>query len=218
LLAIGVDEGRLEIVPIWLREELFDLDRPIEPPTQPPTVMYSGALGRKQGLDLLVALADELAGAEPVQVVIRGAGPERERIDREAAARANLSVTDLVPEESLQAGLEEATIHLVPQEPEGASFSVPSKLLNILAAGRPVLARTAPGSPIADLAASCPAVHTAETTAEFVSRVRDLLYDTSRLAELGLLGRKHVMANYTKDACLGLVERALLAPAKGTRA
>src|SRR3546814_4839094 len=60
--------------------------------------------------------------------------------------RSNLQVEPLLPREQLAAGLGQGTVHLVPQNPEGADFAVPSKVFGIMAAGRTFAATAQPGS------------------------------------------------------------------------
>lgn len=124
-------------------------------------VQYSGNLGRKQGVHVLLDLADELAAIDPAaNVVIRGDGPEREALASEAVRRRlrNVVFEDFVPSRRLVEGLVEGRVHVVPQLPEGAKFAVPSKVVNILAVGRPVVVTAERGTPLGLLAEDCDAV------------------------------------------------------------
>jgi colanic acid biosynthesis glycosyl transferase WcaI len=127
----------IEVLPIWVDPARI---RP-----QPhcdraaPLLLYSGNLGRKQGLDQVVNLAERLAFSRPeIGILIRGAGGEYAALAATLAARrvANVRLEDLVPRERLADGLAEGDIHLVPQDPNGADFAVPSKVYSIMAAGR----------------------------------------------------------------------------------
>lgn len=137
----------IEILPIWV-----DTDR-IQPCPQPasnaPTLLYSGNLGRKQGLDQVVALAEDLASLRPdVTVLLRGDGSERRDLALIIAERGlrNVRFADLLPREQLNEGLALGDIHLVPQKPSAADFAIPSKIYSIMAAGRPFIATANPGS------------------------------------------------------------------------
>lgn len=156
LVAAGVT-APVETVPLWPTVAGPATDDP--PPGQ--TVQYSGNLGRKQGVHTLLDLAHELAATDPdARVVIRGDGSERRSLEDEARrwALTNVVFEEFVPGDRLVDGLAEGRVHVVPQLPEGAEFAVPSKVVNILAVGRPVVVTADEGTPLAALAAECGAV------------------------------------------------------------
>ena len=141
LRAIGV-RAPIDVVPIWV-----DVER-IRPMPRADdgrvTVLYSGNLGRKQGLDQVIALAAELQArrADDIEIVVRGNGGEAQRLATEIAVRGltNIRMAELMPPEQLAESLASGDIHLVPQDPDAADFAVPSKVYNIMAAGRPFVA------------------------------------------------------------------------------
>jgi colanic acid biosynthesis glycosyl transferase WcaI len=108
--------------------------------------LYSGNLGRKQGLEVLVEAAVRLAaagaGARPVVIVIAGDGAARaelaEKID--GARLHNLRLLPLLDDADYRALLAATDVALITQAPGTGQFFFPSKLLAALAAGRPVLA------------------------------------------------------------------------------
>ena len=135
------------VLPIWVDTKAI---RPLPQPNSAQfTVMYSGNLGRKQGIEQILAMAAILRERDPnVRVLIRGSGTKAEWVSQEiAAARlTNVCLEDLVPPEQLNASLAEANVHLVPQTPGGADFAVPSKVYSIMAAARPFVCTAVPGS------------------------------------------------------------------------
>lgn len=205
LRMIGVT-APIEVIPIWVdTSRILPLDGGR---VGPPRVLYSGNLGKKQGLGQVIALAEELQQKRPeIEIIIRGAGNQADTILAEIAARGlkNIRVTDLLPQEQLSQGLAEGDIHLVPQDPEAAEFAVPSKIFNVMAAGRPFIATARPGSPLWLLqeesgAFLCSPPHDA---AAFVSAVLKLADDEKYRRELGLRGRHFVEQNYSKTKVLG---------------
>lgn len=116
-----------------------------------PLVAYSGNVGMKQGLEVVVeaavlAKARTPAGAgsaEPgIQWAICGEGAAKpaleESIAREGAAAVRLY--PLQPDDLYQSLLRESDICLITQQRGTGQFFFPSKLLSILQYGRPVLA------------------------------------------------------------------------------
>lgn len=196
----------IEVVPLWVDTDLI---RPIEPlPQSAVKVLYSGNLGRKQGLGQVVELAERLARDRPdIEIILRGNGSQGIEISAEIARRqlSNIRLTQLQPHEALATALAVGDIHLVPQNPEAAAFAVPSKVFNIMAVGRPFVATALPGSVLWQLqrdsgAFLCVPPDEPLGFAEAVVRLAD---DVHLRHELGRRGREFVELNYAKPRILG---------------
>jgi colanic acid biosynthesis glycosyl transferase WcaI len=151
LKANGVD-APMTVLPIWTGPH--DAPSSTAAAARPVTVMYSGALGRKQGVHQLVLLAERLLASHPsVRLVIQGAGSERSQVEDEVRARrlANVEFRDLVPKEQLLDSLRSADIHLVPQDARVGNYAIPSKLCSIMSAGRPFVCIAEPGTALDEL-------------------------------------------------------------------
>ena len=205
LRQIGV-RTPIEVVPIWVDTDQIKAMAPVSRPTI--QVLYSGNLGRKQGLDQVVALASELAVKRPdIEIVLRGNGSRSRELASEIAARrlTNVRLTELQPNEALGPALAAGDIHLVPQDPKAAAFAVPSKVFNIMAVSRPFVATALPGTVLWDLqrrsdAFLCVPPREPAAFAEAVVRLAD---DAHLRKELGARGRAFVELNYAKPLVLG---------------
>lgn len=105
------------------------------------TLLYSGTLGLKHNPTLLVGLARQVIdGGRPVRLVVVNEGPAVEVI-RAEAERLEVPVTLLPfqPYERLSEVLGAGDILVVLLEQQAGAFSVPSKTLSYLCAGRPIL-------------------------------------------------------------------------------
>jgi len=205
LRRIGVTSP-IEVMPIWV-----DTDQ-IKPADTPPQraikVVYSGNLGRKQGLGQIVALAEELAGRRPeIEIVVRGHGSQAKELASEIGQRhlTNIQLYPLQPQQALGPALSAGDIHLVPQNPEAAAFAVPSKVFNIMAVGRPFIATCVPGSLLWQLqqrsgAFLCVPPNEASAFADAVIQLAD---DEALRRELGRRGRAYVESHYAKPRILG---------------
>jgi len=209
----------IEVMPIWVDTERL-LQVP-QPRRAAPVLLYSGNFGRKQGLHQLIALAERLQHERPeLTLVLRGDGGTRDAVAASIAAAGltNVRLAGLLPAERLAEGLADADIHLVPQDPDAAVFAVPSKVFNIMAAGRPFVATARPGSPLwrmmeASGAFLCTPPNDARAFAEAVLRLVD---DPSFAAELGDRGRQFVNRTCAKSLVLGrfsALARTLTEPA-----
>ncbi|SKA30443.1 colanic acid biosynthesis glycosyl transferase WcaI [Enhydrobacter aerosaccus] len=205
LRGIGVTTP-IEVVPLWVDTDHI---QPIEPETRSVVkVLYSGNLGRKQGLGQVVEMAEQLALQRPeIEIELRGNGNQVEALAAEIAQRrlGNVKLAELRPNEDLARALCAGDIHLVPQNPQAAAFAVPSKVYNIMAVGRPFVATALPNSTLWHLqrqsdAFLCVPPNDPSTFAEAVVK----LADNERLRhELGRNGRAFVERHYAKPRILG---------------
>jgi colanic acid biosynthesis glycosyl transferase WcaI len=208
----------IDIIPLWVDTDQI---QPIErPPDTSIKVLYSGNLGRKQGLGQVVAMAEELARSRPdIEIVLRGNGNQMGELSADIAQRrlSNVRLVELRPSEGLASALAAGDIHLVPQNPEAAAFSVPSKVFNIMAVGRPFIATALPGSTLWHLqrrsgAFLCVPPNEPWRFAEAVLRLAD---DLQLRRELGRRGRAFVEEHYAKSRILGAFKDCLDAVAAG---
>jgi colanic acid biosynthesis glycosyl transferase WcaI len=109
-------------------------------------ILYSGNLGEKQGLEIIIEVADHFRRRSDVYFVIVGSGGAENRL-KELAATAglpNVKFFPLQPYERLSALLATADLHLVLQKGRASDLVMPSKITGILAAGGvPVITATA---------------------------------------------------------------------------
>jgi colanic acid biosynthesis glycosyl transferase WcaI len=118
--------------------------------TEPPRLLSMGNIGHSQGLAPLVAAferSDTLADTR-VRFVITGNGMAAH--DTRAEIRSDrVEMPGVVDDERLEQELQAATIAFVSQQYEGAEFNIPSKIMNFMAYGLPVLAAVNPGGEVA---------------------------------------------------------------------
>ncbi len=143
----GVEESRISVVPNWALIE----DIPCLPKDNAWSrrhslhnkfvFLYSGTIGMKHNPALLLALARSHAENPDVRVVVVSEGIGAEWLRKEAAdARlANLLILPYQPFSDLPAVLASGDVLVGILEEQAGLFSVPSKTLSYLCAGRPLL-------------------------------------------------------------------------------
>lgn len=106
-----------------------------------PTLVYSGTLGLKHNPELLAQLTARVRSyGIPARLVVVNEGPAVEAVRASAAAYdVPLTLLPYQPYDRLPEVLGSADLLLVVLEKEAGEFSVPSKTLTSLAAGRPIL-------------------------------------------------------------------------------
>lgn len=178
-------------------------------------VMYAGAMGRKQGLELVLDAAENLQGDARFRFVMVGSGSDAEEMKADAAKRSlkNMQFLPLQPLERLNEMLGSADIHLVVQRAGAADLVMPSKLTNILASGRPAVATAEAGTALYEAVAGAQtglAVPSGDSRA--LTRALMRLADTPALAdELARNARAYAEQNLAQDAILARFEEELLA-------
>jgi colanic acid biosynthesis glycosyl transferase WcaI len=204
LRRIGVT-APIDVVPLWVDTDEI---QPVEPAVRPAVkVLYSGNLGRKQGLGQVVEMAEQLAQRRPeIEIVLRGNGNQAQELVAEIAKRRldNVRLAELQPNDSLATALASGDIHLVPQNPQAAAFAVPSKVYNIMAVGRPFVATALPDSTLWQLQKQSGAFLCVPPNEPlfFAEAVMTLADDPQLRRELGRRGREFVEQHYAKPLIL----------------
>jgi len=170
--------------------------------------LYSGNIARKQGIEILVEAARLLQHRQDIAFVICGEGPNRAELEKLAAGLGNVQLHDLQPAERMGAMLTMADLHLLPQIAVAADLVLPSKLTNMLASGRPVVATTEPGTGLYAEVDGCGTVTQPGDAAALAAAVAELAGDPARRATLGEAARARAAERWMKDA---IIDRAVAA-------
>lgn len=151
--AWGVRASKVHVVPNWGAID----EMPLRPRDNAwakahdlaggPVVMYAGTLGLKHDPSVISTLARTAPTGCRMVVVSEGRG--REWLESEAGELPGLMLLDYQPYEQLPDMLASADVLLVVLEHDASRYSVPSKVLNYLCAGRPVLALLPPDNAVA---------------------------------------------------------------------
>lgn len=168
----------------------------------PHVALYSGTLGRKQGLDLVVSAARRLASRRDLTFVICGNGPYRGQLEEMAKGLDNIRFFDLRPAEELGELLGLATVHLLPQIAAAADLVLPSKLTNMLASGRPLVATTEPGTSLYAEIADCGLAVPPGDADALASAIDKLCANAALRTELGLTARHRAETRWRRETIL----------------
>jgi colanic acid biosynthesis glycosyl transferase WcaI len=172
--------------------------------------LYSGSMGEKQGLEILLAAARLLQAESRLLFVICGAGAARERLMQTGTELNNVRWLPLQPVEKLNEMLNLADVHLLPQRAEVADLVMPSKLLGMLASGRPVLATAHPLTQLAKMVSSCGKVVQPGNAREIAQALLELMRAPQERERLGMEARKASQA-WDKLSVLHGFENQLIA-------
>ncbi len=171
--------------------------------------LYSGNVANKQGIDLLVEVARLLAHRSDLIFVICGQGPNRAALEAMAAGLPNVRFFDLQPAARMGELLGLATIHLLPQMAGAADLVLPSKLTNMLASGRPVVATALPGTGLYDEVAGCGLATAPGDARAMAAAITRLLDDPAARAALGEAACRRAEERWSQAAIVARLDAAL---------
>lgn len=202
----GVDPGKIAVIPNWALIE----DIPVQPKDNQWSrrhslhdkfvYLYSGTIGMKHNPAMLLELARKHADDAAVRVVIvsEGIGAEWLRTESATAGLSNILVLPYQPFQELPSVLAAGDVLVGILEKEAGVFSVPSKTLSYLCAGRPLLL----AMPLENLAARITRDHCAGLTvapddlAGFLKAAATLRTSETLRAELAGNARAYAEATF----------------------
>jgi colanic acid biosynthesis glycosyl transferase WcaI len=176
-------------------------------PTNPLRVLSMGNIGYSQGLAPLVQAFEEdgsLASGD-VKLIITGNGVAADDVRAEIRSDKT-EMLGLVDDGRLEAELHDATIAFVSQRHEGAEFNIPSKIMNFMAYGLPVLAAVNPSCEVARIIERSGGGWVVDSgePEQFPRRLAELLRDQDEVARRAAASRAYAEQHFTQD---GFAER-----------
>ena len=202
----------ITVLPIWAslapRVKLEHRDNPI--------VMYSGNFGKKQDLSQLLPAIRKLDRKLPnVQIIFQGDGSESENI-RSKIRTMGVQNTTFVPpisSEQFVKSLQSAEVHLVPQSVNTSTYAMPSKLISIMAAGRPFVCIAEKGTALHDITEQSGAGFCIlpDSEADAVYNAIECLLEKKELGlEMGEKGRQYVKEHMERTTVLRMYEELIV--------
>jgi colanic acid biosynthesis glycosyl transferase WcaI len=221
LISKGIQNSRIEVIPVWADP---DKVRPMQKQNafrrehglgNKFVVMYAGNIGVTSCLEDVLNAAKILREQKDIQFVIVGEGIKKEALEAEAQSNQlpNIIFLPFQPREMFSEMLAAADLSLVTLNANAAFSSLPSKVFNVMASARPILAITPPGSEImqiveeADCGWNVPPA-SPENLAVTIFQLTDC---ESGLIQMGRNGRAYLEQNYSRNQCVDAYEKMLVA-------
>lgn len=200
--AWGVPTERVTVIPNWgaidqihvgARDTQWAADNEL---SEGPRFIYSGTLALKHNPALIEALAREIE--DRGQVIVSSAGVGADYLAERSSNFPALKLLPLQPFKVFEQVLSSADVLLSVIEREAGTFSVPSKILSYLCAGRPIVL----AAPRDNLAARIIEFTGAGTVVEpedepgFVAAALSYVDDQEAALRAGAAGRAYAEANF----------------------
>ena len=221
----GIDTSHVDVIPNWApldelvpgaRDNAWTREQNL--PTDPVRLLYAGTLGRKHNPLLLLDILDTArARGVDATLVVCSEGVGADELAAAAGSRPDVRILGYQPAERFTEVLAGADVMIALLEPDAAAFSVPSKVLSYLSAGRPTIALVPDDNPAAaDVRAAggfvgAPTSTGAAAAAEWLYRT--LGDGPDAFAILGRRGRQLAEVKFDIEAITDRFEQILSAAA-----
>jgi len=172
--------------------------------------LYSGNMGVKQGLGIIIETAKELQNKSNIIFLLCGDGVKKEELIQQANNLNNIKFIPLQPYEKLNQLLNMADVHLLPQRADVGDLVMPSKLSGMLASGRPILATANPRTQVADTVKNAGLVVPPGDVDAFVEAMLIMESSVEKRNEWGKRAREIAVQEWDKEQILLKFEKNLL--------
>jgi colanic acid biosynthesis glycosyl transferase WcaI len=215
LLAKGVPPSKVKVIPNWVDTDFL---RPLEKDNPVSrkfgladrfVAMYSGTISISS-YETLVRLLDAAALLKDdprFLLAVVGDGFKAKDLKAEAERRG----LPFQPYADLPRLMASADLLLVPLDKEKSLLSVPSKLYNFMAAGRPILGLAVEDSEVYALitGTGCGTCAPPDDPEQIASAFRALAADPAALKRRGEAGRALAVAHFSRESVLDAFERLM---------
>jgi colanic acid biosynthesis glycosyl transferase WcaI len=189
------------------------LDAPRDPAgIDRATVLTMGNIGHSQNLVAVTRSIEESADLRDLGAQFVLAGDGKAGTDVRAAIRTDrVHVTGVLNSDDLERELRRATVAVVSQGYEGIDFNVPSKLMNFMGYGIPVVASVRPDSEVARIidASGGGWVTDSANTDELAARLAEVLSAPESLVERGDAALHFARSSFTPTQMADRFEAAI---------
>ena len=208
----GVDESKLLFFPNWADTNFVTpqvsgdaLRKQWGFTSADKIVLYSGNIGQKQGLEIVLDAAQALKNRPEVKFVIVGSGAYSETLQKMAVDNGltNIQFKPLQAWELVPQILSMADVHLVVQKRGAADAVLPSKLTNILSAGGHALITADINTELGKIALKYQGIYQCvepENSAAFIAGLIECLAKDTR--QVNTVARDYAVANINVDTVI----------------
>lgn len=211
----GVNASKSVLFPNWVDTQAIhpikgpnEIRRELGIPESGIVALYSGSMGAKHALDLVIEVSLLLTCRKDIFFVFCGDGPYREKIL--ATRTSNTRVLPLQPIERLNELLNTADIHLLPQISGVSNMVMPSKLTGMMASGRAIIATAEVGTELHRVVEGRGVVTAPGDPKSFASALVQLADDPQLRERLGDSARQYAVRYMDRVKILSEFEYALV--------
>ncbi len=220
VIAKGVHNARIILFPNWVdteyfkpfpKQNVFRIEHGLKDKF---IVLYSGNIGYKQGMDIILKTAKEASDIKDIIFVIVGDGAYKTEFFRKYKQLNlhNVLFLPLQPKEMLPYMLSAADVSLVLQKKQMTDIVMPSKLLGIMACGSPVIVGANLGSNLHGIISEsgCGIIIKPEDSVQLLDAMMEIYHNPHKAEEFGRKGRDFAVKHYSKEEILCAFEKRVV--------
>lgn len=191
----------------WIDVSLFDkIENEVHPylKSEKFKILYSGNIGAKQDWDFFFKFINEIEDNSNIEVILVGEGAEKENVIMRLQSFSFIKHHNLVPFEELPLLLSSADVHILFQKTNVIDTVMPSKLLGMMASGKPSIVTGNLKSEVATIFKDSKGGYYFEgnSVKEIIDHVNILMNDKKLREELGLNAKKYVNEKFSQKEVL----------------
>ena len=165
-------------------------------------ILYSGSIGDKQDWEAFIQFCKDIDRSK-YEVVVVGDGSKKEWICNQIKVFNNVKYYPPVPFEELSDLLCSTDVHILFQKPEVIDTVMPSKVLGMMASGKPSIIIGNNKSEVKSIfEASDAGLYFSEYSSSIVNDLESLTKDRQELQIRGEKARHYVVKNFSKEKIL----------------
>ena len=206
----NIEDKKILFFPNWIDTEfikskskyLNSYRRDLEINYDETVLHYSGTLSSKQGIEIIIDSIEILKDNKKIIWVIGGEGPLKNELIEKTKIYPNVHIMPLQPNNRFSDWLTLADIHLLPQKKAAADLLLPSKLLGMMASGKPIVCISPKKSELGKIVSIAGIQVEDEKASEFSNAILNLINNKEMSIKKGKNGRKLVKEIYDKKKVL----------------
>ena len=192
-------------LPNWIDEDSINPDKskPHKYMSSSKTkILYSGNIGDKQDWEVFVRFCKDL-NAEEYEIILVGHGSKKEWVLEQVAQLKHVKYYPPVPFEELSDLLCSTDVHILFQKPEVIDTVMPSKVLGMMASGKPSIIIGNEKSEVKSIFnKSNSGFYFTKYSSELIDALRELYSSNDNAISTKLNSREYVIENFSKEKIL----------------
>jgi len=220
IMSKGISRDKVLFFPNWVDidfikpQKKYNVFRKVNKLENKYIVLYSGNIGYKQGLDIILNVAQKTSKINDILYLIVGDGTYKKELIKKFKKTKpnNVKFLDVQSKEMLPYMVSAADVCLVLQKKDVTDFALPSKLLNIMGCARPVIACANTKSALYGLIGEigCGKVVRPGDADQLCKEVLELYFNKEQGEVYGRRGRDFVVEHLSKDLILKRFEEEII--------
>lgn len=191
----------------WIDVSLFDIDSKEKHKylkSDKFKILYSGNIGAKQDWGFFFKVLEELKLIDNIEVIIVGEGAEKLKVVKETKQYDFVKHYNLVPYKELPSLLLSADLQILFQKNEVIDTVMPSKLLGMMASGKPSIVTGNLNSEVAKIFSDSKCGNYSDGTSVdvIIEQINNLKANKTLSNRMGTNGRKYIYDAYSKQEVL----------------